>query len=153
MIEDLEGATPEAGRRRHVLGASIVSVGAIGVLFLALVLAPREIDELPRASVPQPSAGAAPETGVGWSPPILSTIDQARQRVCAYGAGTQWIVVSVVPIEGRPARLPSVSRTPEPNAIERYVPAQSPQPSLWMTVTCSPDDVVPPGTDLRNIAR
>ena len=152
MIEDLEGATPEAGRRRHVLGVSIVTVGAVAVLFLALVLAPREIGELRRASLPQPTASAAPDRGVGWSP-ILSTVDQARQRVCAYGAGTQWVVVSTIPIDGRLARLPSVRNAPERNTAEQYAPVQTPHPSFWMTVTCSPDDVIPPGTDLRNIAR
>jgi hypothetical protein len=126
MIEDLEGAASEPTRRGHVVALSLATACGAVMLFAALVLAPLEIDPLPRASLPLPGASIGPATRAVTTSTILSTIEQARGRACSYGSGTQWVVVSGAPM---------------------------PAPTVWMTLTCSPSDVLPTTIDLRNTAR
>lgn len=68
---------------------------------------------------------------------ILSSIDQMRQRACAFGPGPQGVAVAIQPGTGR--------TIPTGAAVD--------QGTLWMTVTCATSDVFAPRVDLKTIPR
>jgi hypothetical protein len=150
VIQDIEGATSEPSRRRHVLAASLGTAGVAVVLFLDLVLAPLEIDELPRQSVRAASPSAAPLV-IAAPQSILPTIDQIRERACA---GVQWIVASAPAPDARTVRPPTFAVAIEP-ATGRAIPVgdRVGETTHWMTVTCATSDALAPRVDLKTIPR
>lgn len=157
MIEDLEGASSEPPRRRHVLAASLATTGGAALLFLTLVLLPFEVSGPPGTILPAPSASPAPLVTIASGPGILTNIEQAR---CQYGAGQQWIVLSVSPLHvGTPVEAPG-GRPPSivlavPPTSGRTIPTRMvvDQTTMWMNVTCTTSDLAAPRLDLRSIAR
>lgn len=154
MIEDLEGITSEPPRRRHVLVASLGTAGVAAALFLALVLSPLEIDELPRASVPAARPSAAPFVIAAPQQSILSNIDQMRQGACAWGPGLQWVLIQSPAADGWTVRPPTVAVAIEP-ATGRAIPVgdRVGETTMWMTVTCATSDAFSPRVDLKTIPR
>ncbi|MDP9252432.1 MAG: hypothetical protein M3O80_05445 [Chloroflexota bacterium] len=154
MIEDLEGATSEPPRRRHVLAASLGTAGVAVALFLALVLSPLEIDELPRGSVPTASPSAASLMFVVPQQSILSNIEQTRERACVWGPGLQWILVQGPASDAWTVRPPNVAVAIQPGT-GRVIPVgdRVDQTTLWMTVTCDTSNASAPRVDLKTIPR
>ena len=143
MILDLDGATTEPSRRRHVATVSASVAAAALVLLLALFAPPAHVTTPPQSASPDPSAAgetvfsASDATtrvtydealrndvtwtqcaaGIGVSPPVHLVIDGSGRAVAAYTSGTT----------GRFIPLPRV-----------YVG------SGWLTVPCDTSDVFAP---------
>ncbi|TME89159.1 MAG: hypothetical protein E6I44_04225 [Chloroflexi bacterium] len=154
MIEDIEGATSEPSRRRHVLAASLGTAAVAVGLFLTLVLSPLDIDELPRASVTAPRPSAAPLVIAAPQQSILSNIDQTRQRACVWGPAVQWILVQGPAPDPRTVRPPTIAVAIEAGT-GRAIPVgdRIEATTLWMTVTCATPDASAPRVDLKTIPR
>lgn len=154
MIEDLEGATSEPPRRRHVLAASLGTAGVAVTLFLGLVLVPLEIDELPRASIPSASPIWAPLVIASPQMSILSNIEQTRRRACAWGPGLQWILVQGPASDAWTVRPPAMAVAIQPGT-GRVIPVgdRVDETTLWMTVTCDTSDATGLRVDLKTIPR
>jgi hypothetical protein len=154
VIEDLEGATSEPPRRRHVLAASLGTAGVAVALFLTLVLSPLRNDELPGVSVTSTNATAAPFMIAAPQQSILNNIDQMRQRACALGPGVQWLVLSAPALDARTVRPPTVAVAIEPGT-GRAIPVEDHvgETTMWMTVTCATSDASAPRVDLKTIPR
>jgi hypothetical protein len=70
VIEDLEGATPEPTRRRHV----VVLSGAVAIASLVLLfswIAPPDLGMTRQAALPGPSASAGPAMTIVTRPPMI----------------------------------------------------------------------------------
>jgi hypothetical protein len=59
VIEDIEGATAEPTRRRHVRALS-AAVAAVSLVMLFMLVVPPDLGPAPQAASPLPSATAAP---------------------------------------------------------------------------------------------
>jgi hypothetical protein len=153
VIEDLEGATPEAPRGRHVMVVSLASAAGAVALFLALVVSPLELSALPRAVAPASNPSAVPVTALSGSS-ILSNVAQLRQRACLYGPGLQWILVPSMSTGARTIQSPSIAVAIEPQTGRAApVGAVVNERTLWLTVTCATYDVFAPPIDVNNIPR
>ncbi|HUG07220.1 MAG TPA: hypothetical protein VMQ78_11810 [Candidatus Limnocylindria bacterium] len=155
MIEDLEGATIEPSRRRHVAALSAATAAVALVLFLALVTPRTPVDAPSLAATPAPSPTdgtvvtfAAPDRQ--WIPvsdPRISEVrvnvgspDYVTSTVCAAGVGSS-----------PPVHLMVLDRTGQPMAAYtsgttgRFVPLPHAYVgSAWLTVPCDTSDVFPP---------
>ena len=146
MIEDIEGATSEPARRRHVIVLSGAVAIASLVLLLTLVvpapLAPARVDTVPYAASPAPSAAAV----MMPAPNLVSRmrVDLSRTTTCSDGMpiGPPYILS----IDGAsPGRVLIVFFDDGTGA-----PTRSPVPAAfrfdvrtgWMTVTCATDDLL-----------
>ena len=153
MIEDLEGATSEAPRRRQVLFVSLASAAGAVALFLALVLSPLELSAFPPAVAPASNPSALPVTALSTSS-ILSNVAQLRQRACLYGPGLQWILVPSLSTGARTIQPPSIAVAIEPQTGRAApVGAVVNERTLWLTVTCATSDVFAPPVGVNNIPR
>jgi len=94
VIVDIEGATSEPTRRRHVVVLSAAMAGVSLVLLFTLVFAPQfHVGTAPLAAAPAPSASAGPVKTIVSSPtmtiqsnPISQLrVDLSRASVCADG--------------------------------------------------------------------
>jgi hypothetical protein len=154
VIEDLEGATSEPPRRRHVLAASLGTAGAAVALFLTLVLSPPQIDELPRVSVPSTNPSAAAFVIAAPQQSILNNIDQMRQRACAWGPGVQSVPILAPASDAWTVRPPTLAVAIEPGT-GRAIPVGDHvgEMTTWMTLTCATSDGLAPRVDLKTIPR
>ena len=154
MIEDIEGATTESPRRLHVFAASLATASVAAALFLALVLSPLELDDLPRAPVPSASPIAGPLVIAAPTLSILGNIEQSRQRACAWGPGLQWIFVPTPTAEGVTLRPLTVAVAID-RGTGRLIPVADriDQTTLWMTVTCDTSNASAPRVDLKTTPR
>jgi len=154
MIEDLEGATSEPSRRRHVLAASLGTAAVAVGLFLTLVLAPLDVDELPRASVTAPRPSPAPLVIAAPQQSILPNIDEMRQRACAWGPSVQWIPIQGLAPDPRTVRPPTIAVAIEAGT-GRAIPVgdRIEATTRWITVICATPDNFAPRVDLKTIPR
>jgi len=155
VIEDIEGATSEPSRRRHVLAASLGTAAVAVGLFLTLVLSPLDSDELPRASVTAPRPSAAPPVVMAApQQSILGNIDETRQRACVWGPSVQWILVQGPAPDPRTVRPPTIAVAIEAGT-GRAIPVgdRIEATTRWITVICATPDNFAPRVDLKTIPR
>jgi hypothetical protein len=103
VIQDLEGATPEPSRRRHVFALS-GAVAAVSLVLLVALVLPPELGVAPQVASPAASVGAARAitivsgptmffpSGAPFEPP---PVDERRVRECAAepGSGASYTLV------------------------------------------------------------
>jgi hypothetical protein len=86
VIQDLDGATPEPTRRRHVVALSIATAVASLALLVGLYLLPSRFDAPPLAASTAASATSGPRLIMSRWPPISHMrIDLSRPAVCSDG--------------------------------------------------------------------
>jgi len=143
VIEDIEGATSEPTRRRHVAVLS----GAVAIASLVLLLGllvPAPVGTAPQAASPAPSASTVPVAMFAPNTISRMRVDLSRTTSCSDGAriGPPYSIS----IEGvSPGRVFIVyfddrtgeqTRSPVPAAF-RFDARTG-----WMTVTCATDDLL-----------
>ncbi len=86
VIQDLDGATAEPTRRRHVVALSIATAVASLALLVALYLPPPRFDAPPVATSPDASPTSGPRMIISrWAPISHMRIDLSRPTVCSDG--------------------------------------------------------------------
>ena len=158
MIEDLEGATSEPLRRRHVAALSAVTAAVALVLLLALVP--------PRAPVATPQLAASPAPSptdarivifAADSPHVWFPGSSGEVRLGAPSSDVWTSTVCVTAVEPNPTlHLMVLDRTGEPiaaytgGATGRFIPLpQAYIGSGWLTVPCPASDVFAPRINRR----
>jgi hypothetical protein len=153
VIEDLEGATTEPSRRRHVAALSAATAAVALVLFFALVTPKAPVDAPPLAATPAPSptdarvvifAADSPEV---WFPGRSGDV---RLGTPSSDVWTSMVCVSAV--EPNPTiHLMVVDRTGQPIAAYtggttgRFIALpQAYVGSGWRTVPCPASDLFAP---------
>ena len=159
MIQDLEGATPEPARRRHVAALSAVTAAAAIVLFYALVAPAPRTDTSPLAASPAPtSVSRAVVTFASdsttwaeliepmsirpdlWGPFIVRRPADETWTECAAGIGSSPPVTLVFDRDGR--RLVAAYTSGQTG---RFIPLPKAYvDSGWVSVPCDTSDVFAP---------
>ncbi len=145
MILDLDGATTEPSRRRHVATVSAsVAAAALLLLYAILVPAPRT-GTPPLAAAPAPSAAsmqmwsASDPTWIRGGPFEESLRDAETRTECAAGIGSSPPVHLVFDSSGRLVAAYTGGIT------GRFIPLpQAYIGSGWLTVPCDTSDVFAP---------
>jgi hypothetical protein len=144
VIEDIEGATPEPTRRRHV----VVLSGAVAIASLVLLLTlvvPAPVDTAPHAVSLTPSASTGPVMNFAPNPLSQLRVDLSRTTVCS--DGTRLSPPYFLMVDGS-SRLISVAqfdaRTGEQTRSPVPVTFRFDASSGWMTITCATDDRLVP---------
>jgi hypothetical protein len=144
VILDLDGATTEPSRRRHVATVS-ASVAAAALLLLYALLAPVPRTPTPLAAAPAPSpAGvtvwsASDMTSIRGGPFEESLRDVVTSTVCAAGIGSSPPVHLLIDAGGRVVAAYTSGTT------GRFIPLPRVYVgSGWLTVPCDTSDVFAP---------
>lgn len=147
MIEDLDGATLEPSRRRHVAVLSAATAAVSVVLLVALVVPPSSLDATVLTASPAPSASAGAVVTIvsgptmffqlGTSlrvylPRISECVDEAQADSPYVSEGNGQVIAAYS--SGRTGR--SV-----PTAPDVYVGTG------WLTVSCATSNVSVPRSD------
>lgn len=146
MILDLDGATTEPSRRRHVATVSAsVAAAALVLLYALLVPAPHTgAPALPAvAPVPSPAhmtvLSASDPTWIRGGPFEESLRDSAISTMCAAGNGSSPPVHLVIDASGRVVAAYTSGTT------GRFIPLPRVYVgSGWLTVPCDTSDVFAP---------
>ena len=154
MIEDLEGATSEPPRRRHVAALSAVTAAVALVLLLALVM--------PRTPVATPQLAASPSASptdarivifARDSPEVWFPGSSGEVRLGALSSDGWTSTVCVTAVEPNPTlHLMVLDRTGQPIAAYtggttgRFIalPQVYVGSGGWLTVPCDTSDVFAP---------
>lgn len=136
MIEDLEGATVEPMRRRHVVALS-GAVAAVSLALLFVLVAPREV-AMPQASSPAPSPVASFTLTIATNPMNTVYVDPANTSLCPdWTSFVLSYVVSFDPATGRAYAVqpvPSMSRSaPAPMVAD----PRTGRPIVWSSAGTS----------------
>lgn len=151
MIQDLEGATPEPARGRHVLVLSGAVAAVSLALFVALILPPSHEDTPPLAASPTPSASSGPVMTIVSGPtvffgsgspyfqsgPLPTTRVDERIVRCVAGSGSNPPYLLVFDRSGRLIAAYSDGRGEQsvPTLPETYLG------SGWLAVPCIASEV------------
>jgi hypothetical protein len=143
MIEEIEGATAEPTRRRHVVALSAAVATVSLVLLMALIGPAPRTGTPPLAASPAPSPAsmtvAFASDSTGWVSYEQALQSDVTSTVCAAGIGASPSVTLVFDREGRPIAAYTSGKTgrfiPLPHA---YVG------SGWLTVPCDTSDIFAP---------
>ena len=145
MILDLDGATIEPSRRRHVATVSASVAAAALVLLYALVVPAPPTGAPPLAATPAPSPAsimvwsASDPTWIRGGPFEESLRDAVTSTVCAAGVGSSPPVHLVIDASGRVV----AAYTSGPTG--RFIPLPRVYVgSGWLTVPCDTSDVFAP---------
>jgi hypothetical protein len=144
VIQDIEGATSEPSRRRHVamLSASVAAVSLV-LLIVFVVPSPR-MDTPPLAASAAPSPARMTVVSASDSTAGLVSYEQAlpndlTSKLCAAGNGSSPSVSLLLDREGRPIAAYTSGKT------GRFIPLpQGYVGSGWLTVPCDTSDVFAP---------
>ena len=158
MIEDIEGATSEPPRRRHV----VVLSGAVAIASLVLLfswIAPPDVGLTRQAASPAPSANAGPAMTIVTGPTMIlqsgpldfrsGTTSPAGVNVklvsgCADGAQINRPYYLVFEGNGQVMTVPlDASPPPSPQFISVD------RGSGWLTVSCATSRILVPRIDRR----
>jgi hypothetical protein len=148
VIEDLEGATTEPARRRHVVVLSCAVAVASLVLLLSLVvpapLLPARVDTSQYAASRAPSESAGEVMNFVPNPISRMRVELSRTTMCS--DGTRIGPPYFLSIEGSsPGRVFVTSfdeRTGEQTRSPIPVAFRFDARTGWMTVTCATDDLL-----------
>jgi hypothetical protein len=136
VIEEIEGATSEPGRRRHTVALSAVIAWVALAMLVMVVVGPGPFGAPPLRASPAPS-----ESGelmfYGSSPIAQLRVDPSVASECADGTKlTPPILVDVEMDSGRVFAPNADGRTGRPVAWGVLAPAQTSWLS-WLTVICA----------------
>jgi hypothetical protein len=145
MILDLEGATTEPSRRRHVAMVS-ASVAAAALLLLYALLIPTPPTGTPSTASAAPSPvtmtvhfASDSQSWTRGGPFDESLRDAGTSTLCAAGVGSSQTVHLVVDSNGRPVAAYTTGTT------GRFIPLPRVYVgSGWLTVPCDTSDVFAP---------
>jgi hypothetical protein len=145
VILDLDGATIEPSRRRHVVTVS-ASVAAAALLLLYALLVPAPRTGIPSAAVPPaPSPArmtvlsASDATSIRGGPFEESLRDAGMSTMCAAGTGSSAPVHLVIDAGGRVVAAYTSGTT------GRFIPLPRVYAgSGWLSVPCDTSDVFAP---------
>jgi hypothetical protein len=141
VIEDIEGATMEPSRSRHVLALSAAVASLAFVLLVALV-AP----QVPGGFAPEASSSPASPRGLSVPASVSNPLAQLRVDLtqasqCGDGAQlTPPYLLAVDMASGRVFAMTSEGRSGRPIPV-MLVPASR---AGWLTVTCATPDLLAP---------
>ncbi len=143
MIEDIEGATSEPTRRRHV----VVLSGAVAVVSLVLLLilvAPAPVVTAPQADSPTPSESAGSVMNFATNPISRMRVDLSRTTMCSDGTriGPPYFLSIEASSPGRVFVISFDERTGEQTRSPIPVAFRFDARTGWMTVTCATDDLL-----------
>jgi hypothetical protein len=148
MIEDLEGATSEPVRRRHVLALS-TAVATIALVTLVALVVPRErVAVAPQSGVPSASTPATPVDG------RITLVPDAPMRVgelvCA--DGTKVATTYLIAVDSASSRFVAVAVDPR---TVRPVPVLAVQEAraAWLGLSCALSDPFAPLLGHPTVAR
>lgn len=133
MIEDLEGATTEPSRRRHVALLS-AAVAAFSLVLLVVLIGPPGIpSDVPYAA--SPSRGAAPVTTVTFSSNPISRMRLDLTHEAACSDGTRLIPPYYISIDADTGRM-SAARVDGTDRAVGITLVFNPETG-WINVSCA----------------
>lgn len=149
MIEDLDGATSEPSRRRHVAVLSATVAAAAIVLLYTLVAPAPRVDMAPLAASPAPtpvthtvvtfaSDSATSIRPDEWAPFIVGRPADETWTVCMAGPGSNPTVHLLFDREGQPMAAYTGGAT------GRFIAWRDFLGMGWLTVPCDTSDVFAP---------